>query len=133
MQNYIGMSKPRPSPAGDGSFVLTNVLAESDPMPLVDVVADTGKWVCAALAEPEAYNGKVMYAAEGMYTYADIAAALGKVTGMTVRYMKVDDQIYKGFMPPGFDEEMLQMNQFLRDFGYYGEGSGDGEGKVDEP
>jgi uncharacterized protein YbjT (DUF2867 family) len=121
MQNFHGMMGPRPSQSGGGTYAMTNVFNPDTQLPLIDVNGDTGKWVGAILAEPDAYAGKCLDCATRLYTVTEVADIMSKATGKKVTYNQVPDEVMIKFMPPHFDEEYLQMLQLMRDYGYYGE------------
>lgn len=120
MQNFHGEMKPQPSHAGDGTYVLANIVAESTEMPFIDIEGDTGKFVGAVLAEPDKYEGKVLSAATKLYSYLEIVEALSKTTGKTVVYKQLPVDMFKSFLPPHFDVELVEMFQLCGDYGYYG-------------
>lgn len=117
MQNYTTYARPKP--AGDGTYVIRNIVRPDTLIPYVDV-RDTGKWVGAILAEPEKYEGKFFAAGEGLYTLEDVCGIIAKVTGKTVRYERIPDEVFKGFLGEGLREPLYQMWVFKRDYGYYG-------------
>ncbi|KAF2119765.1 hypothetical protein BDV96DRAFT_486632 [Lophiotrema nucula] len=120
MQNLLGNQKPRPSPNGDGTYVMGNLLADDTKWPLIDIT-DTGKWVAAVLAEPDKYDGKFFAAAQGLYSNVEIAEAISKHTGKTVKHHQLPDEVFKGFLPPAHLKEWLfGMYLLIRDYGYYG-------------
>jgi len=119
MQNFLGpMWKPQP--VGDGTYALSNICSGSTELPLIDIDADTGKFVGAILAEPEKYEGKILGASCGFYTIDEITQILSKVTGKTIKFMQVPEDVYRKFLPPSFATELIQMLQWFRDYGYYG-------------
>ncbi|KAF2440041.1 NAD(P)-binding protein [Karstenula rhodostoma CBS 690.94] len=120
MQNFTTMMAPRPSPANDGSYVLANVQRPETRLPLIDVT-ESGAWVSAILADPEAYDGAFFAAAEGLYSQVEIAEVLSRVSGKTVRHVQVDDEVYKGYLPEASREMLFEMNLLFREYGYYGE------------
>jgi len=125
MQNFQGQyMTPRRNPNGDGSYVLANILPGDAPVPFIDI-SETGKWVGAILAEPEKYDGKFFAAAEGLYTFDQVCALLEKQTGKTVKYQRMPDEVFKGFLPEGIREQLYEMWVLNRDYGYYGEGMGE--------
>jgi uncharacterized protein YbjT (DUF2867 family) len=119
MQNFGTHSIPRPSPKGDGTYVIANVLNPDTKVPLIDIT-DTGKWTAAILEEPEKYAGKFFAAAEGLYTWPEACEVISKVTGKTVVYQQMPDGVFKGFLPPGMSDALLEMWVLNRDYGYYG-------------
>ncbi|KAF2469013.1 NAD(P)-binding protein [Lindgomyces ingoldianus] len=127
MQNFSHTMKPRPSPAGDGTYVIANLCNPSTKLPLIDIT-DTGKWIGAILAEPDKYEGKFLAAAQSMYSMTEIADIVSKVSGKTVKHTQLPDEVFKGFLPEGFRQELFEMFLLFRDYGYYGE---EMEGLVD--
>lgn len=120
MQNYLTMQAPRPSPAGDGSYVLANICRPDTRVPLIDIT-DTGAWVGAILAEPDRYEGKFFAAAQGLYSMEEIAHIMSKVTGKTVRFQQMPDEVFKGLLPAPMRDMLFDMWLLFRDYGYYGE------------
>lgn len=120
MQNYVGGSVPRLSPANDGTYVLTQPFPESTETPLIDIDSDTGKFIGAILADPKKFEGKVIAAAERMYTFSEIVQIMSKVTGKTVKFQEVPADVFKGFLPPAVQTSVLEMLLHLSEFGYYG-------------
>lgn len=120
MQNFHGVLAPRPVAEEDGSFAISNVLRPDTQLPLIDVAADTGKFIGAILAEPDKYAGKVLCAATKLYSMEEIAETMSEITGKRITYKQLPDEVFRGFLPPHFDIEMLEMMQLFRDYGYYG-------------
>lgn len=118
MQNFHSRMGPRP--VGDGTYAMANILKPTTPIPLIDVVDDTGKFVGSILAEPDKYQGQVFSAATRLYTFQEITEIMSKATGKTVRYNELPVDVYRGFMRPGFADPMVQMMLLIRDYGYYG-------------
>lgn len=119
MQNFSSHMLPRPSPAGDGSYVIGNIGTGATAIPFIDIT-DTGKWTGAILADPDKYNGKFFAAAEGMYTQDEACKIISKVTGKKVTHARLPDEMFKSFLPPGMREQLYEMWSFQRDYGYYG-------------
>ena len=118
MQNLLGMSAPRP--VGDGTYAIANVHTPETLFPWIDVAGDTGKWVGAALAEPDKLNGKFLAASSGLLSLTEATEILSKVTGKTVKYNQLPVEVYKGFLPPGAGDAVVDMFLFMQDYGYYG-------------
>jgi len=119
MQNFFTNQMPRPSYTNDGSFMLANLLAPTTKVPLIDIT-NTGAWVAAILAEPEKYEGKVLAASEGLYTMEEVVQIMSKVTGKTVTYSQLPDEMVKGFLPEPMKEQLFEMFLLQRDYGYFG-------------
>ncbi|KAF1992516.1 NAD(P)-binding protein [Aulographum hederae CBS 113979] len=120
MQNLLTMAKPRP--VGEGKYAMFNVCKPESKVPWIDVATDSGKWVGAALAEPEKYGGKVLAAATYLKSYKEMAEIVGRVSGKEVSYVQLPVEKFKGFMNPGFDTEVVEMFLYMDEFGYYGPG-----------
>ncbi|CAO2649909.1 Nn.00g012010.m01.CDS01 [Neocucurbitaria sp. VM-36] len=120
MQNLYHFMKPQPSRAGDGTFVLANVCKGETVVPFIDIT-ETGKWVGAILGSPEKYEGKFFAAAEGLYSFDEVCAAVEKVTGKAVKYQQLPDDVFKGFLSEAMREQLYEMWVLSRDYGYYGE------------
>lgn len=118
MQNFHGMHAPRP--VGDGTYTISNILKPDTQLPLIDVAGDTGKFIGAILAEPDKYAGKVFSAAVKFYSLDEIVQTLSKATSKTVKYKELPEDVFRRFMPPQFADELVEMMQFVRDYGYYG-------------
>jgi uncharacterized protein YbjT (DUF2867 family) len=107
-----------PHPAGDGPYAIFSVVAAQTQFPLIDVVADTGKWVGAILAEPEKYEGGVFSAATKLYSFEEIVQIISTATGKTVKYSQLPESAFRGFLPPAAADDLLQMLYYFQDFGY---------------
>lgn len=118
MQNFQDWL--RPHPAGDGTYKIPVTYGPSAELPLIETLADTGKWVAAAVERPDVYEGKVFSAATRLYTLNEISEALHKATGKTVKFNQIPVETYKTFLPPGAQEPLTQMHLYAEEFGYYG-------------
>lgn len=120
MQNFMThFMRPMPSREGDGSFVLANCAYGHSRMPFIDIT-ETGKWVGAILAQPDKYEGKTFAAASEILSMDEVVAIVSRVTGKTVKHQNIPDEVFKGFMPEGMQQQLYEMWAFQRDFGYYG-------------
>ncbi|KAH6967627.1 hypothetical protein BKA56DRAFT_497170 [Ilyonectria sp. MPI-CAGE-AT-0026] len=117
MQNFSNVMAP--TPANDGTYVFANSCTESTLMPLIDPT-DTGEWVAAILAEPDKYEGKSIAAAQGLYTWSEIAEAVSAASGKVVKFQAVPEETFKGWLPEGLRDDLLDMYSLFRDYGYYG-------------
>lgn len=79
MQNCNGPWLPRPTSdtSEERTLAIYNVMPPTAKIPLIDVVADTGRFVGAFLCESEMLKGKNLYAASGFWTMDEIAEAMG--------------------------------------------------------
>lgn len=115
-----------PTDMGDGTFALTNFVSPKMTYALIDVAADTGKYVGAILAEPDKFNGKTLYASTELRTYPEIAETISKATGKKVRYNQVSEETFRTFLPPDAADSFVNMYGFIHDYGYYGPGTKEG-------
>jgi hypothetical protein len=120
MQNYATIMQPQPSPQKDGSYVIARPLRPSTKLPLVDIAGDTGKFVAAILAQPDKFQGKTFSGATRLYSMEGQAAIISAATGKDVKYVEVSQDVYRSFLPPTAQDELLQMMLYQQEFGYYG-------------
>ncbi|KAL8897696.1 MAG: hypothetical protein Q9192_002450 [Flavoplaca navasiana] len=110
-----------PHPAGDGTYAFANFVSPDTKMPLIDTAEDTGKWVAAILADFPKYEGKVLCCATAVYTFQEMADTMSKASGKTVRYKKLPEETWRGFLPPLMRDHIAEMLQYFQGYGYYGE------------
>ncbi|KAI4122516.1 MAG: hypothetical protein LQ338_005785 [Usnochroma carphineum] len=116
-----------PHPAGDGTYAFAASVRPDAKMPLINTAGDTGKWVAAILADFSNYEGKVLCCSTAVYTFQEMADAMSKASGKTVRYTQLPEDTWRGFLPPPMRDHVAEMLQYFQDYGYYGENT---EGKV---
>lgn len=63
--------------------------------------------------------GAQLFAAADYYTPTRILAEFEEVTGKKTRFMQVDSETYKSFMPGPMGEELLENHLFIESPGYY--------------
>lgn len=129
MQNFGEGMTPRP--LGDGSYGLFNFVSPTTQFPLIDIVADTGKYVGAILASPEQFDGKTLSAATYLKSLEEVAEVMSQVSGKHVKYVKVPRSVMEGFMEgagEGVGRGLCDMFLWMEEYGYYGP---DTAGKVE--
>lgn len=119
MENYLTVAAPKRASDGTNAYVIAMHISPKTRFPLVDAGADTGKFIGSILAKPDAYNGKVIYAAERLYSLEEIAMAMSKSTGEEVVYRQISVESYKAMVPFGGDI-LAQTMSYIEEFGYYG-------------
>lgn len=112
MQNFTRDMGPQLM--DDGTYAILNIVSAHIKLPLIDIVADTGKFIGPVLAEPEKFEGKVLLAASGLYTYKDIVQLMSKTSGKTVQYNQVADNPFRN-MPPARADMLLNMMPYLEE------------------
>ncbi|KAH1577943.1 hypothetical protein KXW65_002510 [Aspergillus fumigatus] len=117
MSNYpeVGMLRK----GEDGVYNLAYPVGQNAKFPLVDIEADMGKYVAAALKNPSESLGAQILAAEDYYTPTRILQEFEEVTGQKARFVQVDPDTFKSFMPGPIGEEMLQNHLFIENPGYF--------------
>jgi uncharacterized protein YbjT (DUF2867 family) len=118
MQNFTRHMGPQLMVDG-GTYAILNIVSPRIGLPLIDIVADTGKFIGPILAELEKFEGKVLSAASGLYTYEEIAQVMSKTSGKTVEYKQVTNNPFRN-MPPARSDMLLSMMPYLEECGYYG-------------
>ncbi|KAI4208499.1 MAG: hypothetical protein LQ346_000009 [Caloplaca aetnensis] len=119
MENFESIPFVGPQKAHDATWVLTRHTSPKAPMPLIDAVGDTGKFVGAILGEPDRFQGKTFCAATALYTLEDVAAIMSEVTGKTVIAQQIPVEDFAKstpFEPDAFVEAFA----YAEEFGYYG-------------
>ncbi|TGO17639.1 hypothetical protein BTUL_0016g01080 [Botrytis tulipae] len=122
MQNFQAQDFLAPRNAANGTWVMSRHAGSKMPFPLLDAVADAGKFVAAILAEPDKYQGNTFCAAAKIYTMEEIVAALSKSSGNNIVYEQVSEETFKSGL--SFAAEMFaKYFSFCEEFGYWGPGS----------
>ena len=118
MQNFA--SNMAPNPAGDGTYAMANFVSPQTKLPCIDTVDDTGKYIGAILANPDEFEGKVLSASTDTWTFEEIAQVMSKASGRVVKYNQLPLEVWKGFLRPGSEGNLVGMFQWIEEFGYYG-------------
>ncbi|KAF9891679.1 hypothetical protein FE257_003691 [Aspergillus nanangensis] len=103
----------------NGVYTLAYPVSETAKFPLLDISADLGKFVLAAMKKRTELLGAQVLAADNYYTPLQILSGFEAVTGKKTRYSQVGAEAYKAFMPPELAEELLENHLFIEDPGYY--------------
>jgi uncharacterized protein YbjT (DUF2867 family) len=122
----------RKDPAGGEGYMLALTLGPDDKIPLIDIAADTGNFVAAALKNPVAFLGKNIVGAAEYSTPSKIVAALEKTTGKPVKYVQLQDEQLKGILTQSGNPkpaELVENFILIREWLYYGK---DGEEQLEK-
>ncbi|KAJ6084421.1 hypothetical protein N7486_011221 [Penicillium sp. IBT 16267x] len=117
MSNYTQFGMLRKG--DDGVYTLTYPVGKDAKFPLIDIASDLGKFVAAALRNRSEALGAQLLVAADYYTPTRILAEFEEVTGKKTRFVQVDSDTYKGFMPEPMGEEMLENHLFIENPGYF--------------
>ncbi|KAG0045776.1 hypothetical protein BGZ83_009008 [Gryganskiella cystojenkinii] len=120
MQNLSNPQMMKPRRLHDGTYAFSSNVPADTVLPLVDVVADTGKYVGAILAEPAKFEGKIIRAASELITFEEIAKVLSRLSGKEVKYYQMEEILYRAFAPADAGDMQVEMMWNMHDFGYYG-------------
>lgn len=118
MQNFL--TNLAPQPQSDGSLVIQSILGAGTDLPIVDAVTDTGNYVGAILAQPEKYQGKVLFAASEFTNFNEIAKTMSNIYDRPISYQQVDQKNYLTFLPEVLRKDMVAMFSYYDNFGFYG-------------
>jgi len=120
MQNWQNIMLPRPKT--DGTYVIARHVSPETELPLIDTVADTGKYVGAILADPEKYAGKRFCAATALYSMTEMVQIISRCSGKKVVYEQIPEEVFRENLPvpQGYKDQLVEMMLYQQDFGYYG-------------
>ncbi|KAE8375289.1 hypothetical protein BDV26DRAFT_299852 [Aspergillus bertholletiae] len=122
MQNMTTMMTPRLGPDG-GTYTVAGVLDADTKVPLIDVANDSGTYIAALLRGGEGVVGATLHAATKLYSFSEIVGIISAVSGKTVRYVRVPDDVYAGFMDVDQGDRVVSMMRFFEEVGYFGPGT----------
>ncbi|QRD92412.1 HSCARG dehydrogenase [Aspergillus flavus] len=123
MQNLTTMMAPRLGL--DGTYSVASVLDPDTKVPLIDAANDSGMYVAALLGGEEGVGGATLYAATRLYSFSEIVGIISAVSGKVVRYVRLPDEVYAGFMKSEQGGRVVSMMRFFEEVGYFGPGTGD--------
>ncbi|KAG0651199.1 hypothetical protein D0Z07_2002 [Hyphodiscus hymeniophilus] len=126
MSNIPGGMMRQLPPNNDWTLGLP--IPTSSPVPLLNTVDDTGKFVKGILLNREKTLGARIYGATAYYTLTEIVKEFQEVfpeAGKSAKAVELPHEVYKGAlgqagMPESAQEELLQNMRLLNEFGYYG-------------
>lgn len=124
MENFGAFMPPRFDPKR-GKWVLRRPNSAESKLALIAAVEDVGKFVGSILAEPQKYAGRTVNAAQGRYSYREVAEAIAKGAGKekeAVVYEEIGEEEFKreiggGIIGDGF----FQLYRYFEEYGLYGD------------
>ncbi|OGM40610.1 HSCARG dehydrogenase [Aspergillus bombycis] len=123
MQNMTTMMAPRLGT--DGTYSVAGVLGPDTKVPLIDAANDSGTYVAALLRDGEGVGDTTLYAATGLYSFSEIVGIISAASGKVIRYVRVPDDVYAGFMERDRGFRVVSMMRFFEEVGYFGPGTGE--------
>lgn len=116
LQNFDGMAQK----GEDGSYSITLPIDPSARVPLIDAVADTGKWVAGIFEAGAAANGKKVQAVSFWTDMQTFSSQLGTALGKKVIYNHVPADVFKSFLPEAIAHELTENMKLVDQYSYYG-------------
>ncbi|CAK7222705.1 hypothetical protein SBRCBS47491_004950 [Sporothrix bragantina] len=94
-------------------------------LPLLDITADTGKYVAGALTLGSAADGKFIQGVSQWATPGEVVKTISEATGNQVVFKEISADAWREHLPmPDFVKTELVENMLLiRDYSYYGKGT----------
>ncbi|KAI5919192.1 hypothetical protein F4810DRAFT_688749 [Camillea tinctor] len=117
MTNFTALQMMRKGE--DGVYSLAYPVGEKAKFPLIDIESDIGKYVVAAMRSRSKVLGKQILAAADYYPPTRIISEFEEATGLKGRFVSIDAETYKSFLPGPMAEEMLENHLFIEEPGYY--------------
>ena len=111
-----------PRQASDGTRIMTCPNSPKTPLPFIDAVSDTGKFVGAILAEPDRYEGQTFCVATALYSWEEVAAIMSKAAGKTIIHRQISLDEFKKTLPFESDiaDLFVEAYSYGEEFGYFG-------------
>ncbi|KAJ6573142.1 NAD(P)-binding protein [Mycena vulgaris] len=104
----------------DGSFAFRFPMAGTTRVPLIDVAADYGLYVRAAIESPSLGAGSELLSGR-LISFDEIIAQLSEVTGHKIVYSQIDRASFSAAFPfPQMVPRITDMFQAYEEIGYYG-------------
>jgi hypothetical protein len=110
----------KPKPLGDGTYGMINFFSPDTTIPYIDISEDTGKWVGPMFAEQDKFNGKAVACATKSYTQTQVAEAMSRSSGKTVKHVQIPLKEWESYLPEAIRPIISEMWQHIGDTGYYG-------------
>ncbi|KAJ5732231.1 hypothetical protein N7493_003712 [Penicillium malachiteum] len=102
------------------TFAIYNFISPDAPLPLIDTLHDTGKYLGPMLVDPDRYAGRIFCYATAQWSYKQVAEIITRVTGKKTIYMQIPYEQWLSFLPPGYKDSISAMMQFIEKPGYFG-------------
>lgn len=104
----------------DGSLSINLPIDPSARIPMIDVQADTGKWVAGMFEAGEAVNGQKVQAVSFWTDMQTFSSQLGKALDKKVTYNNIPVDLFKGFLPEAIADELTENMKLIDQYSYYG-------------
>ncbi|KAF7504824.1 hypothetical protein GJ744_001690 [Endocarpon pusillum] len=122
MSNIKGMIQPDQS-TGVATWKMP-FNAEKTQVGLLDVVADTGKFVAGLLlADAKSVDGFQVNGVSEWMTPKQIVDTISETAGTKVEFQEVSGDEYESYLPPAIAKELKENMLLVRDYSYFGKGT----------
>lgn len=111
--------------SGEAGQALTLPLPISPtaPVPIIDIVADTGKFVVGALDAGATANGRTIEASSFWIGLNELATQFTRVRGTDVIYAQISHQDFVAALPDAVAHETDENMKLIDEFSYFGKGA----------
>ena len=128
LQNFNAMINK----ADDGSYNITLPIDPAARIPVIDIVADAGKWVAGIFEAGPAANGKTVQAVSFWTDLPSFSSELSAVLGHKVAYNNVPADVFKSFLPEAIADELTENMKLMDQYSYYGKNAESQQPQSDE-
>ncbi|CAO1622807.1 unnamed protein product [Sympodiomycopsis kandeliae] len=98
-------------------------ISPSAPVPVIDIVADTGKFVVGALDAGVTANGRTIEAASFWIDLNDLAEQFSRVQESALTYTQVPSEAFIAALPEAVAHETAENMKLIDEFSYFGKGA----------
>ncbi|KFY94061.1 hypothetical protein V500_03432 [Pseudogymnoascus sp. VKM F-4518 (FW-2643)] len=103
----------------DESYTLAYPVSKDTKFPLLDALADTGKFVKAIIKNREKLLGKHILGATDYYTLEQIVVDFSEVSGKKASFVQLTAEQYTAVLPPMLAPALLESHLFIENPGYF--------------
>lgn len=104
----------------DGSYSINLPIHPTARVPVIDIVADAGKWVAGIFQAGPAANGKKVQAVSFWTDLQSFSSDLGSAVGSKVAYNNVPADVFNNFLPEAIADELTENMKLIDQYSYYG-------------
>ncbi|KAJ5768915.1 hypothetical protein N7520_003474 [Penicillium odoratum] len=106
----------------NGSYILATPTTTQSLAPFIDIAADMGNFVRAAILNKPESSANTVYASSNYYKFDDIPSHFEAATGKKLKVVTVPGEVFRSFLSgfsPEMAEEIYENLMLLEDPGYY--------------
>lgn len=121
----------RPGPDGTPTWAYPLNATETH-IPLLDVRADTGKFVMGLLEAGESANGVKVQGVSEWNTPGKVVEQLNATTSKGVVFKQIPPDVFSSFLPEAVRDDLTENMLIIRDHSYYEKGAETKQGESDK-